>query len=167
MIYVFGRQYLDIEACAQNLIDSISKDHIAEKSTRMALQVDLIYAHCAGEAHRATLEPELRRHILDDVRDALVAKGVQATYTPIPRRLEPATQAITSLKDVEKSDTPTVILYVGSESLHLANLLITHSFSTVSIYTQLVYKAHSDNRYTGMIQVRKGLLLSLRRPIRC
>lgn len=135
MIYVFGRQYLDIEACAQNLVDTISKDQIADKSTQVVLKVDVIYAHCAGEDRIAPLEPELRRHIPEDVRDALAAKGVQATYSPIPRRLEPTTRTITSLPELEKSEIPPIILYVGPESLHLTNLLITHSFSTVSILT--------------------------------
>ncbi|KAL4261821.1 2-(3-amino-3-carboxypropyl)histidine synthase subunit 2 [Pleurotus pulmonarius] len=138
VIYVFGRQYLDIEACAQNLVDSISKDQIVDKSTQVVLKVDVIYAHCA-----------------EDVRDALAAKGVQATYSPIPRRLEPTTQTITSLPELEKSEIPPIILYVGPESLHLTNLLITHSFSTVYRYDASTQGVIVESAKTNKMLMRR------------
>ncbi|KAF4567303.1 Diphthamide biosynthesis protein 2 [Pleurotus pulmonarius] len=155
VIYVFGRQYLDVEACAQNLVDSIMKDPIVDKSTQVVLEVDVIYAHCAGEDRIAPLEPELRRHIPEDVRDALAAKGVQATYSPIPRRLEPTTQTITSLPELEKSEIPPIILYVGPESLHLTNLLITHSFSTVYRYDASTQGVIVESAKTNKMLMRR------------
>ncbi|KDQ27431.1 hypothetical protein PLEOSDRAFT_51229 [Pleurotus ostreatus PC15] len=138
VIYVFGRQHLDVQLCAQNLVDSISKDQALNENTQVVLKLDVIYAHCAA-----------------DVRDALVAKGIQVTYTPIPRRLEPATQTNTSLADVETSNTPTLILYVGPESLHLTNLLITHSFSTVYRYDPNIQVVIVESTKTNKMLMRR------------
>jgi diphthamide biosynthesis protein 2 len=72
--------------------------------------------------------------LVSALRDVFSKHGITVSYTHIPRKLGPSTAAATQMEHdgpLGDSQDTTPILYVGSPSLALTNLLLTHSGTPV------------------------------------
>jgi len=120
VIYVFGHKPIGVTNCVKELANSIRDSPRASSAKRLVLQCDVVYSHQAAEIAER-LYRTLGRPV--DCRD-------------IPLKSEPLGQPVRSLAENQRFGatdraTEDIILYVGSESLSLTNLLITHGTSEV------------------------------------
>jgi diphthamide biosynthesis protein 2 len=145
VIYVFGKKPVDVEDAAKMLWESF---YSSDSPTKFAvLKHDIAYTHEAG----ASCDPyascdmfliPFAERILSALQDIFSKHEITVSYSPIPRKLGPSNAASTTatadhdgapLGDDDSQDT-TPVLYVGSPSLALTNLLLTHSATPVRTY---------------------------------
>ena len=138
VIYVFGKKPVDVKDAAEKLLESCtSHEKVA------ALKHDVAYTHEAGtscdpDAPCDIYLPVPAERLVLSLRDVFSKHGVTVSYTPIPRKLGPSTAAAATpmehdgpLSGDRDSQDTTPILYIGSPSLALTNLLMTHSSTPV------------------------------------
>lgn len=96
------------------------------------------------------------------LREAL-GLSTQAMYASVPTSSEPAQQRTRMPHDeshfgAEIALEGCTILFFGSESLALTNLLVTHGSSEVSSHIYVLsFNLSYDTRYTAMTQKLKAL----------
>ena len=122
MIYVFGHKSIDVLDCITEFTNSIRDSPRASSAERLVLRCDVVYSHKAAEI----------------AERLCAALGLPVNYREIPLKAEPLGQGVRSVAENQRlgtSDQVTegVLLYVGSESLSLTNLLVTHGSSEVHI----------------------------------
>ena len=137
VIYVFGKKPVDVQHAAKILWESF---YSSNSLTKVAvLKHDVAYTHEAGRSLGLLCFMHLiafAEHLLSALRDASSKHEITILYSPIPRKFGPSNAAATTstadLSDGDSQDT-TPILYIGSPSLALTNLLLTHSATPVRI----------------------------------
>lgn len=130
MIYVFGHKPIDVSDCVTELANSMRDSPRASSAERLVLRCDVVYSHKAAE-------------IAERLYAAL---GLPVNYHEVPLKAEPAGQPVRSVAVENKRLGATdqaaedVLLYVGSESLSLTNLLITHGSSEVLVFLVMIIR---------------------------
>lgn len=127
VIYVFGRKPIDVLNCVMEFTNSIRDSPRACSAERVVLRCDVVYLHMASKI-AAQLHASL---------------GCPVQYREIPLKAEPLGQPgrnVTKNRRLETTDQVTegVLLYIGSESLSMRNLLVTHGSSEVPIFHFIV-----------------------------
>jgi diphthamide biosynthesis protein 2 len=123
VIYVFGHKPIDVLNCVIELTNSIRDSPRASSSERLVLRCDVVYSHKAAE-----------------IAERLYATlSCPVDYRETPLKAEPLGQPVRSVAENQRlgttdEATEDILLYVGPESLSLANLLITHGSSEVPRY---------------------------------
>ena len=120
VIYVFGRKPIDVLNCVAELTNSIRESPRAFSAEHVVLRYDVVYSHNATE-------------IAERLRASL---GRPVYHREIPLKAEPSgwsTHSVAESRRLGSTDQATedVLLYLGSESLSLTNLLMTHGSSEV------------------------------------
>ncbi|KAA1470859.1 diphthamide biosynthesis protein [Dentipellis sp. KUC8613] len=153
VIYVFGKKSIDLADCVERLVAAL-KSSSSDLPKAVVLRHDVAYTHQADT-------------IVARLRDALAADGVSVSYTLIPNRLDPTSPTPPNEKPTttadSNSDTFTSltttddhpILYVGPPSLHLTNLLMTHSSTPVYRYDPAARSAEPDSACTNRMLMRR------------
>ncbi|KAL9709008.1 Diphthamide biosynthesis protein 2 [Leucoagaricus gongylophorus] len=140
IVYVFGQKPLDIQRCVSVLVEAY-QSHGSDYPSRMALlRHEVGYTHLAGS-------------ILTQLRVALEPFNVTIQYVEYASKSVPSTT--TSTDSTIISDF-SLVFYIGSESLSLTNLLMTHAFCDVSLHPNaLCFLKNlldlSTTRYSRMI----------------
>ena len=122
MIYIFGRKQIDVSNCVTELTNSIRDSHHARSAERVVLQCDVVYSHIAND-------------IAEQLHAAL---DRPVHYREIPFKAEPLGQPAHSVAENQRlgatdQASENVLLYIGSDSLSMTNLLITHGSSEVPV----------------------------------
>jgi len=122
VIYVFGRKPFDVLYCITELANSIRDSPRASSAERLVLRCNVVYSHRAVEIAE-------RLHAI---------LNCPVDYREIPPKAEPLGQPVRSVAENRRlgtidQATEDVLLYIGSESLSLTNLLVTHGSSEVHI----------------------------------
>lgn len=121
MIYVFGHKLIDVLDCVTELTNSICDSPRASSAEHFVLRCDVVYSHKVAE-------------IAERLYTAL---GRLVSYHEISLKAEPPGQPVRSVAAENQrlgttdQATEDVLLYIGSESLSLTNLLVTHGSSEV------------------------------------
>lgn len=134
VIYVFGKLPLDI----QDLCTQASSILSESPPKVLIIRHDVVFEHQAPS-------------IVDALRAAF--PSVTIVYNPIPKRLYPSSGPL----DVFKPETTeeTFILYIGSESLGLTNLLMTHSSIPVYSYHPGIRGLRLQSSQTNKLLMRR------------
>ncbi|KAI0084566.1 diphthamide biosynthesis protein [Irpex rosettiformis] len=138
VVYVFGRRSIDIDDCIAQFSDIIkAADH---QSRKILLRTDVRYSHVAND-------------ILAAIKKALPECDVFGRTVPLFTRPndETSPQANTHPRDVE-FDT---ILFVGSESLTLTNLLMTNAHCQVYSYDPKAKTAKLESVRSNRLLMRR------------
>lgn len=128
VIYVFGHKPIDVLDCVTELANSIRDSPRASSTERLVLRCDVVYSHKAAE-------------IAERLHTAL---GHLVNYREISLKAEPPGQPVRSVAAenqrlaTKDQATEDVLLYIGSESLSLTNLLVTHGSSEVLSFLLIV-----------------------------
>lgn len=122
MIYVFGHKPIDVLDCVTKFTNSIRDSPRTSSAEYLVLRCDVVYSHKAA-AIAERLGCALSRPV---------------NYREIPLKVEPLGQPVRSVAENQRlgttdQATEEVVLYIGSESLCLTNLLVTHGSSEVHI----------------------------------
>ncbi|KAJ8509157.1 hypothetical protein ONZ45_g8661 [Pleurotus djamor] len=136
VLFVFGQEELDVVDCVQRLLDATN-----------ALPTDygvITLSHDVAYTHRG-----------DELSSALREAGVQVSYKPIPRRLAPTATTLESQHESGSTSTPRTMFYIGSESLHLTNILMTNSSATVLRYDPLLKSVTRESTRTNRMLMRR------------
>jgi diphthamide biosynthesis protein 2 len=120
VIYVFGHKSIDVLNCVTELTKSIRDSPRTSSAERVVLRCDVVYSHKATEI----------------VERLCTALGRPVHYREISLKAEPLGQPVRSLVENQRlgaidQATEDFLLYIGSESLALTNLLVTHGSSEV------------------------------------
>lgn len=124
MIYVFGHKPIDVLNCVTELTNSIRDSPRASSAEGWILHCDVVYSYKTAE-------------IAERLHDGL---GRPVSYREVPLKAEPLGQPIRSVTENQRLGTTNeategVLLYIGSESIPLTNLLITHGTSEVLLHS--------------------------------
>ncbi|TFK51534.1 hypothetical protein OE88DRAFT_1659597 [Heliocybe sulcata] len=147
VLYVFGKNPLDVEDCASKLADVVNSQSGEERET-VVLRHDVAYAHVADL-------------VLARLRDYLPNSIIQYTKPPLrldpdPSPSQPVGQASSGNDDHNSNDTDGhPILYIGSESLALTNLVMTHSSSQVYSYDPQTRTTRLESSRTNKLLMRR------------
>lgn len=138
VIYVFGKKPVDAKHAARMLLECFTSSNPPTKVA--VLKHDVAYTHEAGTSYDPEYAPcdifltAFAESLLSALRDVFLKHEITVSYTPIPRKLGPSTAVTATTEhdgpDFHSQDT-IPILYVGSPSLALTNLLLTHSATPV------------------------------------
>ncbi|TFY77933.1 hypothetical protein EWM64_g6075 [Hericium alpestre] len=161
VIYVFGKKQIDIDDCVSKLVASLRSSDFLSDSTP---HKNVVFRHDVAYSHQADA-------IADTLRDVLCADNVTVSYSPIPRRLDPSpspphtdtAQSNTetngssvvahTINSPAESDSP--ILYVGPSSLHLTNLIMTHSSTPIHSYDPTTRETQLESTRTNKLLMRR------------
>lgn len=124
VIYVFGRKPIDVSNCVMELTDSIRDSPRACSAERVVLRCDVVYSHMGTEI----------------AERLCVTLGRPVYYCEIPLKAEPVGRPVRSVTENQRlgATDQDALLYIGSESLSMTNLLITHGSSEVPIFYLLM-----------------------------
>lgn len=122
MVYVFGHKPIDVSDCVRELADSIHDSPRASSAERLVLRCDVVYSHKGAEI----------------AERLCAALSRPVNYRGIPPKAEPLGQRVGDVAGNQRlattdQATEDVMLYIGSESLSLTNLLVTHGSSEVLV----------------------------------
>ncbi|KAI9439278.1 diphthamide biosynthesis protein [Lactarius indigo] len=142
VIYVFGKKPVDVKDAAKLLLESWTS--FAKVAV---LKHDVAYTHQA-------------ERLVSALRDVFSSHKITVSYNPIPRKLGPSTTASTTPTatiehDNHDSEDTTPILYVGSPSLALTNLLMTHPATPVYGYDPTTRQASLQSVQTNKLLMRR------------
>jgi diphthamide biosynthesis protein 2 len=145
IIYVFGKRPIDVDDAAHELLESYTISGISAKT--VVLRHDVAYTHAAGASGGATAHAICRplvESLVSALQDLFANRNTSVSYNAIPRRLSPSSASTAPAPVTENGnhivdpdprlDTSgdiTPILYVGSASLGLTNLLMTNPATPV------------------------------------
>jgi hypothetical protein len=110
--------------CVMELTNSIRDSPRACLAERVVLRCDVVYSHIATE--------------IAERLDATL--GCPVHYCEIPLKAEPLEQPVHSVAENQRLGatdhvSEDVLLYIGSDSLSMTNLLITHGSSEVPVFS--------------------------------
>ncbi|KAH9975018.1 putative diphthamide synthesis protein-domain-containing protein [Lactifluus volemus] len=143
VIYVFGKAPIDVANAAQELLKSYTTSGISAKS--VVLRHDVAYTHAAES-------------LVSALQDLFVKHDVSVSYEAIPRRLSPSIASTATEHDnlrLSSSGDVTPILYVGSTSLGLTNLLMTNPSTPVYGYDPVTREATLQSAQTNKLLMRR------------
>lgn len=123
VIYIFGRKQIDVSNCVTELTNSIRDSQRARSANRFTLRCNVVYSHIANA-------------IADQLHTAL---DRPVHYRQIPLKAEPIEQPTRTAAENQRLGatyhaSEDVVLYIGSDSLSMTNLLITHGTSEVPVH---------------------------------
>ena len=127
---MFGRKPIDVLDCVTELTNSIRDSPRASSAECLILRCDVAYSHKTAEVSK----------------QLCIALGRPVNYREIPLKAEPPDRPVRPVamanRRLETTDRTTedVLLYVGSESLSLTNLLITHGSSEVLAFPSQLFR---------------------------
>jgi len=113
VIYIFGRKPIDMHDCVKQLAELVNSSD--PRPQKILLRTDVRYSYIINE-----INGQLRASL----------PSCEITYSPIPTSSRPSDDPASPVQDVEY-DT---ILFIGSESLTLSNLLMTNAKCQVYSY---------------------------------
>ncbi|KAF9652538.1 diphthamide biosynthesis protein [Thelephora ganbajun] len=148
VIYVFGHKSIDLLNCVMELTNSVRDSLRASSAERLVLRCDVVYLHKAAE-------------IAEQLHTSL---GRPVNYREIPLKAEPLGQPLRSVAEnqrlgVTDQATGDVFLYIGSESLSLTNLLVTHGSSEIHAYDPVTRQARIESHITNKLLMRRYAVL--------
>ncbi|KAI0248536.1 diphthamide biosynthesis protein [Lactifluus subvellereus] len=169
VIYVFGKKPIDLADAAQKLLESYTSSGISAKT--VVLRHDVAYTHAAGVSggamSHAHVDPFVE-NLVSALQNLLVNHDVSVSYNAIPRRLGPSTastfpapatengnQVVDANPPPGTSGDITPILYVGSASLGLTNLLLTNPTTPVHGYDPVTRQAALQSAATNKLLMRR------------
>ncbi|KAL4072116.1 diphthamide biosynthesis protein [Scleroderma citrinum] len=160
VIYVFGKKPIDAIACANHIADLIiSKDLPCPSS--VVIRHDVAYSYQAGE-------------IIKQLRDKLSPTAARIVYHDVPMMADPFPSQSKSNDNAEsrldtvheRTDTRTkespsggedhsIIVYIGEESLTLANILMKYSSNEVYSYNPITNVLRLESGSTNKLLMRR------------
>ncbi|KAI0683843.1 putative diphthamide synthesis protein-domain-containing protein [Cytidiella melzeri] len=141
VIFVFGRRSIDVDDCVARLTAAVQAAD--RQPQKILLRNDVRYSHVAN-------------HIRDGIKNALPLCQVWSTALPV--FTQPGDSAMDfaaqKLSAVDDADIDT-ILFVGSESLTLTNLLMTNAHCHVYSYDPKLKVAKLESVRSNRLLMRR------------
>ncbi|CAK5278747.1 unnamed protein product [Mycena citricolor] len=149
VIYVFGKQGINIDHCVSALSKVLELD-----GASVELMFEGAYSHRMGDLISLTLiSPDLVG--IASLRDALHSKlQVPIAMKSITHSFEPGSTTSIETKGPRSSDHSSIV-YIGGEGLRLANILITHSGVNVYSYDPINNTARLESSITNRLLMRR------------
>jgi diphthamide biosynthesis protein 2 len=142
VFYVFSKEPLDVAHCINSLLQAANLRSQTDSDSQLAvlLRCDVAYVHLINR-----IETELRKALPSC---QLVIPKLSKLYDPLIKKEYAASRTDF---DIEVG----TILYVGRESLGLANLLITHAACNVYAYDPDARSAEIASQRTNKLLMRR------------
>lgn len=142
VIYIFGRQDLDVDLCVERLMEAFDSSNRVEGRQTVLLRYDVSYAHLAGE-------------VQSQLRKALEPRQIPLLHHEIPVKAAPVSGSPAKAVPADVPPEHTTVFYIGKESLALTNLLMTSSLSDVYSYNPTSQTARLESSRTNRLLMRR------------
>ncbi|KIL58577.1 hypothetical protein M378DRAFT_170393 [Amanita muscaria Koide BX008] len=150
VIHVFGKKTIDTEHCVQAFLEAIKSNSELQGETHVG---PILLRHDVAFTYRA-------EELVNNLREALEPLGLILQYTkPRARSIPTSLDPTSSSQALDSSAHYPTILYVGSESLGLTNLLITNVSSTVISYNPISSSTRIESARTNKLLMRRYVMV--------
>ncbi|CDO73865.1 hypothetical protein BN946_scf185016.g22 [Trametes cinnabarina] len=159
VIYVPGKKPIDPSHCADSVAAAFNSTPVLSEKHDVVLRYDVAYAYQAD-----SLIAELKKRLPPPTRILHTPIPLVAMPSSSPRRVQHHLQTVGDDQHAQEPEetkhddaTPegSVILYIGSESLTLTNLLLTHASYEILTYDPVTRATRLESTRTNKLLMRR------------